>query len=197
MNKTWPTVQELVRSTSTDIHIYWDTDRRHSENQFFVFRCVCVFECVSTNKERIKLGEGKAKVKAKLSLSLRVLQSMNFDVQCSRFYDFRLQYLKPIVFRPTSTESSHLTADLPTPPVTFGSAPLLRVYRDSTFWVPTCKSLIMLGRLRCFRPVAMVESFPTIKVSYGEGVVNPTPNPRPGNPEYPILSGSSSLTCQA
>jgi hypothetical protein len=29
------------------------------------------------------------------------------------------------------------------------------------------------------------------------GVVSPTPNPQPGGPGYPCLSGSSPLTCRA
>jgi hypothetical protein len=42
------------------------------------------------------------------------LTSFTIAVHCSRSCDFCLQFLKPIVFKPSSTESSHLTADLPT-----------------------------------------------------------------------------------
>jgi hypothetical protein len=49
-----------------------------------------------------------------------------------------------------------------------GNAPLL--YRDSTFQVPTRKSLILLVRFGCFLPAVIVESFSTIKVFYGVGL---------------------------
>jgi hypothetical protein len=41
---------------------------------------------------------------------------------------------------------------------------------------------------------ASVEVSRQIQLLQG-GVVNPTPNPQPGGPGYPFLSGSSPLTC--
>jgi hypothetical protein len=48
-----------------------------------------------------------------------------------------------------------------------GIAPLL--YRDSTFQVPTRKSVILLGRFRCYCLTAIVKSFSTVKAFYGLG----------------------------
>ena len=45
-------------------------------------------------------------------------------------------------------------------------------------------------------PVSNFRSFST-KHFLWDGFVSPTPNPQPGGPGYPFLSGSSPLTCLA
>jgi hypothetical protein len=155
-----------------------------------------------------------------------ILASFTIALHWSRSFVFRLQCLTLIVFRSSSTESSHLIAGLlpvcgviggfeiyekmkcadsifqcffPVPyswvtSVKFLSAPLRN--RDSTFQVPTRKSLFLLGRLKCSRPAAIIKRFSTKDFLRG-GVVNPMPNPQPGGPGYPFLSESSPLTCPA
>jgi hypothetical protein len=63
----------------------------------------------------------------------------------SRSCDFRLQFLKPSVFRVSSTEPSHLTAGLPTRRVPSGSAPLLQYLETAHSGFPLRESLISLG----------------------------------------------------
>jgi hypothetical protein len=93
----------------------------------------------------------------------------------SQSCDFHLQFPMPIIFRSSSTECSHLIAALPADWVPSRSTPIL--HRGSIFQVPTCKSLILLGRFRCFYLAAIVKSFSTIKAFYGLGLWAPCPNP--------------------
>jgi hypothetical protein len=71
-----------------------------------------------------------------------------------------------------------------------------------TFQVPKRITLFfsLLRNLRHFRkdsPVSITEFFAIFVFFFRGRVVGPAPNPQPGGPGYPFLSGSSPLTCLA
>jgi hypothetical protein len=171
----------VVSSSTANTKLYWT----------FGFHIMLGSSCIAPQLAAPQ--EGLSSMKLLLLLLLLfcrrcspwwTLASLTIALHWSRSWDFRLQFLRPTVFKSSSAESSHLTEHLVTRRVTSGEVTHIYSYIGTAHSRFTrVKSLILLGRFRCFRPAAIVESFSTIKAFYGVGLSNPHPTPWPGGPE--------------